>query len=124
MAFWSSLGQTFFISLFSREIREALDLSHGDFGSYYALATIASAFTLLWLGKLADSIPVKRLSLLTLSCLCLASLFFATVSSLVALVIGIYFLRLWGQGMMSHVWQTAIARRYVKAEGVASHSQA
>ncbi len=117
MAFWSSLGQTFFISLFSREIREALDLSHGDFGSYYALATIASAFTLLWLGKLADSIPVKRLSLLTLSCLCLASLFFATVSSLVALVIGIYFLRLWGQGMMSHVWQTAIARRYVKARG-------
>ena len=117
MAFWSSLGQTFFISLFSREIREALNLSHGDFGSYYALATIASAFTLLWLGKLADSIPVKRLSLLTLSCLCLASLFFATVSSLVALVIGVYFLRLWGQGMMSHVWQTAIARRYVKARG-------
>ena len=117
MAMWSSLGQTFFISLFSREIRETLDLSHGDFGSYYALATIASAFTLVWLGKLADTIPVQRLSFITLSSLCLASLFFATVQSVFMLVIGVYFLRLWGQGMMSHVWTTAIARRYIKARG-------
>ena len=117
MAMWSSLGQTFFISLFSRQIRETLSLSHGDFGSYYALATIASAFTLVWLGKLADTIPVRRLSFITLSAICLASLFFATVNSVFMLIIGVYFLRLWGQGMMSHVWTTAIARRYIKARG-------
>ena len=35
--FWSSLGQTFFISLFSHDIRTSLDLTHGEFGSYYAL---------------------------------------------------------------------------------------
>ena len=32
MSFWSSLGQTFFISLFSQEIRISLNLSHGEFG--------------------------------------------------------------------------------------------
>ena len=65
--FWSSLGQTFFISLFSAEIRADLGLSHGAFGSYYALATTLSALTLFWLGKLADTISVPRLSVMTLA---------------------------------------------------------
>ena len=50
MAFCSSLGQTFFISLFSAEIRGELGLSHGAFGTYYAIGTTASAVSLLWLG--------------------------------------------------------------------------
>ena len=117
MANWSSLGQTFFISLFSAHIRDALDLSHGDFGTYYALATAASALTLVYLGKFADSVPLRKLSFITLSCIVLSALHFSTVQSVVMLVIGIYLLRLWGQGMMSHVWSTAMARRYIKARG-------
>ncbi|MGC6517089.1 MAG: MFS transporter [Candidatus Puniceispirillaceae bacterium] len=117
MANWSSLGQTFFISLFSAEIRQTLDLSHGDFGTYYAIATAASALTLVWLGKLADTVPVRKLSFITLTCICLSALHFSTIQSVVTLTIGIYLLRLWGQGMMSHVWSTAMARRYVKARG-------
>ena len=66
MAFCSSLGQTFFISLFSSEIRSELGLSHGAFGTYYAIATTASAVTLLWLGKLADTMRVERLAFLSL----------------------------------------------------------
>ena len=117
MASWSSLGQTFFISLFSAEIRTALQLSHGDFGAYYAIATAASALTLVFFGKLADTVPLKKLSLITLACICLSALHFSTIQSITALIIGIYLLRLWGQGMMSHVWSTAMARRYVKARG-------
>ena len=66
MSFWSSLGQTFFISLFSQDIRISLELTHGELGSYYAFATTASALTLFWLGKLADTVSVPRLSLMTL----------------------------------------------------------
>ena len=117
MAAWSSLGQTFFISLFSAEIRGALSLSHGDFGTYYAIATAASALTLVLLGKFADTVPVRKLSLITLAAICLSSLHFSTIQNVITLVIGIYLLRLWGQGMMSHVWSTAMARRYVKARG-------
>jgi len=117
MSFWSLLGQTFFISLFSNEIRADLNLSHGDFGGYYAVATLASAATLLWLGKLADFMSVKRLSLLTLGAICFAALHFSFVASTISLVIGIYLLRLFGQGMMFHVYSTSIARRYIIARG-------
>ena len=117
MAFWSSLGQTFFISLFSDDIRAALGLSHGDFGTYYAIATTASAISLLWLGKLADTMRLEKLALLILVGLCLAAIFFSQINSLITLIIGLYLLRMFGQGMMTHVYSTAMARRYVAARG-------
>ena len=117
MSFWSSLGQTFFISLFSQEIRTSLNLSHGEFGSHYAIATTASALTLFWLGKLADSVSVPRLSLMTLGGVCLAALHFSFVSSVLTLILGFYLLRLSGQGMMYHVYSTAVTRRYTATRG-------
>ena len=117
MAFWSSLGQTFFISLFSDDIRAVLGLSHGDFGTYYAIATTASAISLLWLGKLADTMRLEKLALLILVSLCLAAIFFSQINSLITLIIGLYLLRMFGQGMMTHVYSTAMARRYVAARG-------
>ena len=117
MSFWSSLGQTFFISLFSHDIRTSLDLTHGEFGSYYAFATTASALTLFWLGKLADTVSVPRLSLMTLGGVCLAALHFSFVSSVISLFLGFYLLRLSGQGMMYHVYSTAVTRRYIATRG-------
>jgi len=117
MAFWSSLGQTFFISLFSDQIRATLDLSHGSFGSYYAMATTASAISLLWLGKLADSMRLDRLALLVVASLCAAALLFSQITAVWMLVGGLYLLRMFGQGMMTHVYTTAMARRYVQARG-------
>ena len=117
MAFWSSLGQTFFISLFSDDIRAALGLSHGDFGTYYAIATTASAISLLWLGKLADTMRLEKLALLILFSLCSAAIFFSQINSIIMLVFGLYLLRMFGQGMMTHVYSTAMARRYVAARG-------
>ena len=58
MTFCSSMGQTFFISLFSGEIRTAFALSDGDFGSLYAVATLGSAAVLLWAGRLIDRLPL------------------------------------------------------------------
>jgi len=117
MAFWSSLGQTFFISLFSGQIRAALDLSHGDFGTYYALATTASAISLIWLGKLADMMRLEKLAVFILGSLCVAAILFSQISSLWMLVGGLYLLRMFGQGMMIHVYTTAMARRYVVTRG-------
>lgn len=117
MSLWSSFGQTFFISLFSAEIRSSLSLTHGEFGGYYAIATTASALTLFWLGKLADTVSVLRLSLMTLGGVCLAAIHFSTVGSILALIFGIYLLRLSGQGMMHHVYTTAVTRRYQATRG-------
>jgi MFS family permease len=117
MAFWSSLGQTFFISLFSGQIRAALDLSHGDFGTYYAFATTGSAISLIWLGKLADVMRLEKLAIFILGSLCVAAILFSQISSLWMLVGGLYLLRMFGQGMMTHVYTTAMARRYVETRG-------
>ena len=39
--FFSSFGQSFFLGLFNSSIRETLSITHGQFGSIYASATIA-----------------------------------------------------------------------------------
>ena len=97
MSFWSSIGQTFFISLFSLEIRTELSLSHGEFGAYYAVATMVSALTLFWLGKQADKVTVFHLSLITIIALALSGIFFSFVSGVFTLVCGLYLLRLFDE---------------------------
>ena len=119
MSLWSSFGQTFFISLFSSEIRNELQLSHGEFGAYYAIATTVSALTLLWIGKLADTQTVSKLSKITLVSVCLSAFFFSVVNSVWMLVLGLYLLRLSGQGMMYHVYSTSVTRRYNLMRGKA-----
>ena len=49
-------GQTNFIAQFNTSLRDTFGLSHGAFGGLYTLATLASAFTLVWAGALADRI--------------------------------------------------------------------
>ena len=117
LAFFSSPGQTFFISLFSGQIRDELNLSHGEFGSVYAAGTLISAATLIPLGRLVDTIKLHRIALAIIIALALAAFHFSFVSSVFTLGLGIYFLRLSGQGMMSHLYATAIPRRYVTERG-------
>ena len=47
LIFSSSIGQTYFISLFSGEIRNEFNLSHGNFGTFYSAATLTSAIVFL-----------------------------------------------------------------------------
>ena len=54
---------------------------------------------------------------MTLISLCGAAVFVSQVNSVVTLVIGLYLLRMFGQGMMTHAYSTAMARRYVAARG-------
>ena len=49
--FFSCVGQSFFIGLFNSNIREELNISHGEFGTIYGIATLCSSITLIWLGK-------------------------------------------------------------------------
>lgn len=117
LSFFSFPGQTFFISLFSAEIRGDLGLSHGGFGAIYALGTLASAATILPLGRLVDTIRLPLIATAISLGLAAAAGFFAMVLSVPMLVLGIYFLRLSGQGMMTHLSATAMARRYDAERG-------
>ena len=53
MAFASSTGQTYFISLFSLQFREGFGLGHAGFGAVYSIATLSSGFLLVWAGPAA-----------------------------------------------------------------------
>ena len=56
--FFSSFGQSFFLGLFNSSIRDALSISHGQFGSIYASATLLSSFILVWVGKKIDDFNI------------------------------------------------------------------
>ncbi|MEL6546250.1 MAG: MFS transporter [Myxococcota bacterium] len=117
MALSSSAGQTFFVSLFSGEIRAELGLSHGDFGWLYTIATVCSAVALSVLGQSADRfhpVPLAAAVLLGLSCAALGMSFASGVWFLGAAVFG---LRFCGQGMLSHIMFTALGRWFTRSRG-------
>ena len=110
--FFSSFGQSFFIGLFNSSIRADLNISHGQFGAIYALATLLSSFSLIWIGKKIDDFKLIHYSLFIIFLLFFSSIFFSLINSILFLFIGIYLLRLSGQGLMSHAATTSISRYF------------
>lgn len=117
LTFFSSFGQTFFIALFAGEIRAVFDLSHGDFGGLYMLGTLGSALTLLWIGRVVDHQSVARVAFVVILLLAIACGLMGMVRSVWMLVAVIFLLRLFGQGMMTHIAMTAMGRWYVTERG-------
>ena len=89
----SSFGQTYFISLFSGEIREAYGLTDGQWGAIYTVATLASAALLITLGGRADTMRLSRLAVIVASVLAFAALLMAVGQSVWLLVVTIFLLR-------------------------------
>ena len=117
LIFSSSVGQTFFISLFSGEIRNAFNLSHGMFGILYSVATLTSATLFFWLGKLTDQFNLTVLGLITLGILSGFSFLLSSAETLHILFLSLLGLRLFGQSMISHIAVTAMARWFSKKRG-------
>lgn len=115
--FTSSFGQTFFIAVFGGVIRDEFDIGHGSFGAAYSAATLCSAVTLIWLGKLADRVDPARLAFLTVGGLAAASLAMSFTTGLVTLGMTFYGLRLFGQGMSTHIAISVLAKRFTAARG-------
>ena len=117
--FFSSFGQSFFLGLFNPSIRNDLNISHGQFGSIYALATICSSLVLIWFGKKIDDFKLLNYSLVVVFLLIISSFFFSLISNLYLLIIGIFLMRFSGQGLMSHTSTTAISRYFNQRRGKA-----
>ncbi len=117
--FFSSFGQSFFLGLFNAPIRNELDISHGQFGSIYASATICSSLLLVWVGKKIDDYKLLYYSFFVVILLSISSLLFSFINSIFFLAIGIFLMRFSGQGLMSHTSTTAISRFFNKSRGKA-----
>jgi predicted MFS family arabinose efflux permease len=117
--FFSSFGQSFFLGLFNSSIRNELSITHGQFGSIYASATLLSSFLLIWVGKKIDDINISKFALFVIILLSFSSFFFSKISSITFLFIAIFLMRFAGQGMMSHTATTTISRYFTKSRGKA-----
>ena len=117
--FFSSFGQSFFLGLFNPSIRNDLNISHGQFGSIYALATIFSSLTLIWFGKKIDEFKLLNYSFIVIFFLIISSFFFSLINNLYLLIIGIFLMRFSGQGLMSHTSTTTISRYFNQRRGKA-----
>jgi len=117
--FFSSFGQSFFLGLFNSSIREALSITHGQFGSIYASATLLSSFILIWVGKKIDDINIFTFALYVTLLLSFSCFFFSKISTIYLLFISVFLMRFSGQGLMSHTATTTITRYFTKSRGKA-----
>ncbi|ADU65452.1 MFS transporter [Desulfurispirillum indicum] len=117
--FFSGFGQTYFISLFNTDIRDAFSLSHGEFSMIYSLATLASGVSLIWLGQLVDRIRLQTFVIAVCLGLAFACALLASASTWIILLLSIFLLRLHGQGLISHAAITTMARCFHTARGKA-----
>ena len=117
--FFSSFGQSFFLGLFNPSIRDELNITHGQFGTIYAGATICSSLVLVWFGKKIDEMRIFNYSLIVIGFLFFSSLFFSFINSIYFLVVAIFLMRFSGQGLMSHTSSTTISRYFNRRRGKA-----
>ena len=76
------------------------------------MATIGSALSLIWLGRLIDYIDLRFYSLATCVGMILSMLIIASAPGLFTLVVGLYLARLCGQGLMTHISVTSMGRYF------------
>ena len=117
--FFSSFGQTFFVSLFVPSFNEEFNLSNSTFGLLYSGATVLSALSLIWIGKWIDHMLLKKYVLLNISILLIGITLLFSAWIIPILFVGLYFLRLGFQGLLTHTTHTVMARYFVLNRGKA-----
>jgi len=117
LTFLSSFGQTFLVSLFVPSFLEAFQLSQGGFGALYAAATLASAAFLPWAGGMIDRVRLNRFSVGVVILMASSAAVLAVAWSPWVLLLGLFGVRLAGQGLSSHTALTAMARYHGATRG-------
>ena len=115
--FFQVLDRVFFLGLFNSSIRDALSISHGQFGSIYASATLLSSLVLVWIGKKIDDVNILKFAAYVIIFLSASCFIFSKISSVIFLFIAIFLMRLAGQGLTSHTASTTISRFFEKNRG-------
>ncbi len=119
LTFCSAFGQTFFISLYSAEIRQTFNLSHGQWGLIYSIATLSSAILILFVGGYADKLSARMMSSIVIFGLMAFVFGMAINSSFIFLIFIILGLRFFGQGMLGHLSMVYCGKWFSKNRGKA-----
>lgn len=115
--FFSSVGQTYIVSVFVPAWSDALALSEASIANIYGGATIAAAALLSWAGRFIDRIDLTAYGAGV--CLFTAAGCFLIAGSpgVIVFAAALTMVRLGGQGLMTHVAMTGIARFFDRERG-------
>lgn len=119
LTLFSSFGQTFLISIFVPRLLEEFTLNTAQFGALYAGATLVSAVSLPFFGRLIDRVTLRAFSLAVGLGLVAACFAMALAGNVAVLFIAILGLRLTGQGLLSLTASTTMARVFTEGRGKA-----
>lgn len=119
LTYFSSFGQTFLISLYIPEIEQYFGFTNTGLSSLYAVATMGSAFSLPWIGRLIDTASLHRFSLGVVLGLAVACVLLSLAIHPIMILLGFFGLRLFGQGLMSHTSISTMARAFEGNRGKA-----
>ncbi|MBU2870701.1 MFS transporter [Colwellia sp. E2M01] len=110
--FMGNFGQSFFVSWFGNSFQEGLGLSATSYGSAYSMATLASGLLLMWIGGRVDDVPLEKFIIFCTIGLCAAALTLWQSNSLPMLIIGLFLLRFFGQGLFPHTAITTMMKTF------------
>jgi MFS family permease len=117
--FWGNFGQSFFVSWYGASFQKTLDLSATGYGSAYSIATLTSGLFLMWLGAAIDRLQLRVFVLFCGLGLAAATLTLWQVNGLPMLIVGLFLLRFFGQGLLPHTALTTMAREFSVNRGKA-----
>jgi len=110
--FFGNFGQSFFISWFGAPIQAELGLSASAYGLAYSVATLISGLTIMAIGGAVDRLSLRVFVTFIALGLFTASLVMWRMNSVVSLVIALFMLRFFGQGLMPHTAMTTMGRYF------------
>ncbi len=117
LTLFSSFGQTFLISIFVPDMLETFSLNSGQFGTLYTVATLCSALSLPFFGRVLDRTDPGRYSLCVGAGLIAACWLMALAPNVAFLFAGLLGLRLAGQGLLGLTAATTMAKAFTDFRG-------
>ncbi|WP_136806046.1 MFS transporter [Desulfosediminicola flagellatus] len=118
--FWGNFGQSFFVSWYGASFQESLDLTAMSYGTAYSMATLSSGLLLMWLGAAIDRISLRWFVTFSALGLFAATLMLWQVRSFFMLVVSLFLLRFFGQGLLPHTAVTTMTREFSINRGKAT----
>jgi len=118
--FFSCFGRTFYIALFSREIRWSFELTPGEFSYIYSAATLSGVLLIPWLGRLIDEVDLRAYAVAMVVVLALSCFTLSATSNVVILFMALFGFRVTGGSMMNHASVVTLARHFDKRRGTAT----